>query len=158
MEDSMLRTAYRFDRRRLLSLTVAACATVALGQRAGAHDVTPTPSPAASGAGASEATPVGSPIASPVPSGPVFESTIASLKFLPPEIDIEAGTTVVWTNDDVVAHTVTHKVKVEDQLFASPFLTPGQTFTYTFDKPGTYPIYCLPHPFMTQTVVVTAKT
>lgn len=80
-----------------------------------------------------------------------------SLKFIPPEIDIEAGTTVVWTNEDVVAHTVTHKVNVEDQLFASPFISPGQSFSYTFDKPGTYPIYCLPHPFMMQTVVVAAK-
>ena len=49
-----------------------------------------------------------------------------SLKFIPPEIDIKVGTTVVWTNEDVVAHTVTHKVKVEDQLFASPLLAPGQ--------------------------------
>lgn len=147
----------RLGRRRLLSAAGALLATIALGQRVGANDLTPTPSPAASGAGAREATPVGSPVASPVPSGPIFESTIKSLKFLPPEIDIEAGTTVVWTNEDVVAHTVTHKVKVKDQLFASPFLTPGQTFAYTFDKPGTYPIYCLPHPFMTQTVVVTAK-
>ena len=55
-----------------------------------------------------------------------------------------------------VAHTVTHKVKVEDQLFSSPFLAPGDTFSYTFEKPGKYPIFCLPHPFMSQTVVVSA--
>ncbi len=77
-----------------------------------------------------------------------------SLKFIPDEIDIKAGTTVIWTNEDVVAHTVTHRVKVEDQLFASPLLAPGDTFSYTFDKAGTYPFYCMPHPFMTGSVVV----
>ena len=90
--------------------------------------------------------------------GPVFESTIHSFQFLPPEIDIEVGTTVVWTNNDVVAHTVTLRASGKDQLFSSPYLTPGQTFSYTFDKPGTYPIFCMPHPFMTQTVVVTEKS
>ncbi len=77
-----------------------------------------------------------------------------SLKYIPQEIDIKVGTTVVWTNEDEVAHTVTHRAKVEDQLFSSPLLAPGETFSYTFDTAGMYGVYCLPHPFMTGTVVV----
>jgi len=142
---------HRFGRRAFLA-AAAALTALGLGHRSDAHEKTPTP--AMSAAGKPEATPVGSPIASPVVTGPIFEAPIRSLKFLPPEIDIEVGTTVVWINEDVIAHTVTHRVKPGDQLFASPYLVPGERFSYTFAKPGAYPVYCLPHPFMTQTVVV----
>ncbi len=148
---------HRLGRRQLLSLAGAVFAAGATGARADAHTATPTPSQAASDAGTKEATPVGSPVAAPVSTGPVFESTIRSFQFLPPEIDIETGTTVIWTNNDVVVHTVTHRANATDQLFSSPFLTPSQTFSYTFDKPGIYPIFCMPHPFMTQTVMVKEK-
>ena len=143
-------------RRELLAAAAAVLATLAIGIRGNAHDKTPTPpeTPRTDAPGKTGASLAGSPTASPVATGPMFESTIQSLKYLPPEIDIEAGTTVVWTNEDVVAHTVTHKVKVEDQLFASPMLAPGDQFSFTFEKPGTYPVYCLPHPFMSQTVKV----
>ena len=146
--------AFRLHRRALLA---SASAVVALGpgRRIDAQDE--TPAPASSAAGQSEASPVGSPAASPVVPGPVFESPIKGLKFLPPEIEITAGTTVTWINQDVVAHTATHKVKLEDQLFNSPYLTTGESFSFTFEKPGTYPVYCLPHPFMTQTVVVSER-
>lgn len=140
----------RLNRRGFLSVAGAILAAPAFGGSVAAA----TPTPAASAAGVAEATPLASPAASPIAIGPVFESTMESLKFLPPEIEITAGTTVVWTNKDVVPHTVTHKVKVEDQLFASPFLLPGETFSHAFDTPGAYPVYCLPHPFMTQTVIV----
>jgi len=144
----------RLGRRRLFSVAVAALVSGALRQGVASHDSTPTPTPAPSSAGTKESTPSGSPSASPAATGPVFESTMQSLKYIPAEIEIEAGTTVVWTNLDVVAHTVTHKVKIEDQLFDSPWMGPGDTFSFTFEERGKYPIYCLPHPFMTQMVVV----
>ncbi len=144
--------APRLGRRRLLSGAGAAFVALVLGPPIDAHDGTPTSGE--SGTSSHIATSVGSPVASPISSGPVFEATMQSLKFLPPEIDIETGTTVVWTNKDVVAHTVTHRASAKDQLFSSPYLSPGQTFSYTFDKPGIYAIFCIPHPFMAQTVVV----
>ncbi|MEZ4506523.1 MAG: plastocyanin/azurin family copper-binding protein [Thermomicrobiales bacterium] len=145
------------DRRRLLALGMSALVGSLGLQRAAAHDATATPTSAGPAAGMADATPVASPAASPAASGSTFVSTIVSLKFTPPEIDIEAGTTVIWENRDVVSHTVTHKAKVEDQLFASPYIEPGKSFSFTFDKPGTYPVFCIPHPFMSQTVVVTEK-
>ncbi|MDZ4730142.1 MAG: plastocyanin/azurin family copper-binding protein [Xanthomonadales bacterium] len=154
MDHPIVPITVRFDRRRLLTVGGAVFISIALGRRTDAHDPTPAATPASTAAGAKEASPAASPVASSDPTGPVFESPIKSLKFIPQEIDITAGTTVIWTNEDVVPHTVTHKVKLEDQLFASPMLLPGQTFTYTFEKPGTYPVYCLPHSFMTQKVVV----
>jgi outer membrane protein assembly factor BamB/plastocyanin len=110
--------------------------------------------PAPSAAGEPEASPTITATEAPTPAGEVFEATMQSLKYIPEDIDIKVGTTVVWTNEDVVAHTVTHRAKVEDQLFSSPLLVPGETFSFTFETAGTYGIFCLPHPFMTGTVVV----
>lgn len=148
----------RFDRRQLLTATVAAGAAVAFAGRIVVDGATPTATPVAKGtptstaAGPPEATPIaGTPSAV---SGKVFEASMQSLKFIPPEIDIEAGTTVGWKNEDTVAHTVTHRMKVEDQLFSSPLIAPGDSFSFTFETPGTYAYYCMPHPFMTGAVVV----
>jgi len=110
--------------------------------------------PVPSAAGEPDASPTIVLTETPTPSGAVFEATIQGLKFIPPEIDIAVGTTVVWKNEDVVAHTVTHRANAADQLFASPYIVPGDSFTFTFDTAGTYPYFCLPHPFMTGTVVV----
>lgn len=77
-----------------------------------------------------------------------------ALKYLPAEISIHAGTTVVWTNDDVVAHTVTQRVSPADRELHSPMMLPGESFAFTFDRPGSYPYFCEPHPFMTGRVTV----
>lgn len=151
---------YRSNRRHLITAVVAGVAALRLGSdRADSHDQTPTPvsTPSPSAAGTKDAVPAGSPAATPVATGLVAEATMRGLKFLPPEIDIDAGTTVVWTNNDIVAHTATHRVQPADQLFSSPILLPGESFSFTFDKPGTYPVMCLPHPFMSQKIVVSEK-
>ena len=43
-----------------------------------------------------------------------------------------------------------------DQLAASPLLSRGESWSYTFQEPGTYQIRCRPHPQMRQTVHVVA--
>lgn len=129
--------------------------------------VSATETPVESAAGEQEPTPIGgavgmpktSPVASPEASpaaspAAVFDASMQSLKFLPQEIRIPVGTTVVWTNKDTVTHTVTQRAKPEDQIFSSPMIPPGGSFSFTFEKPGTYPYFCMPHPFMTGTVVV----
>jgi plastocyanin len=70
--------------------------------------------------------------------------------FTPARIEVSAGTTVVWTNQDQLIHTVT----ANDKRFDSGLLEPGKTYRRTFDRPGEYPYYCLPHPFMKGVVVV----
>jgi plastocyanin len=59
--------------------------------------------------------------------------------FRPENITITAGTRVDWLNVGQKKHTVTN-----DTLFDSDILV-GQTFSYTFDKPGTYQYYCVIH-------------
>lgn len=65
-------------------------------------------------------------------------------------LTVSVGTTVTWTNDDTMAHTVTGL----DGSFDSNFLDPGASWSYTFTEPGEYEYYCLPHPWMRAKVVV----
>jgi plastocyanin len=67
------------------------------------------------------------------------------------EITVPVGTTVVWTNNDPVAHTVTDV----DQAWDSGLFDQGVTFSKTFSEPGEYPYYCIPHPMMIGKVIVT---
>ena len=75
---------------------------------------------------------------------------ISGFAFGPAELQIAAGTTVTWTNQDAASHTVT----ADDGSFDSGNLTTGQTFSQTFDTPGTYTYHCNIHPSMTATIVV----
>ncbi|MEO5985459.1 MAG: plastocyanin/azurin family copper-binding protein [Candidatus Limnocylindria bacterium] len=66
-------------------------------------------------------------------------------------LTVKVGTTVTWTNDDPeMIHTVTDV----DAGFDSGFLDPGDSFSFTFDTPGEYEYYCLPHPWMRAMIVV----
>lgn len=86
------------------------------------------------------------------PTAPQSTSvTISNFAFSPKQLSVKAGTTVTWTNNDSVAHTVTS----DDGFFESGTLNAGGTYSYVFPAPGTYNYYCRPHPYMTATVVVT---
>jgi plastocyanin len=61
--------------------------------------------------------------------------------FNPQDVTVPVNTTVTWTNPDSVAHTVTW----DDRSVDSGLFDPGQTFQYTFDTPGTYTYFCIPH-------------
>ena len=75
---------------------------------------------------------------------------IDNFSFSPPNLEIKAGTTVTWTNADDIPHTVVSN----DKAFKSKVLDTDQRFSFTFDKPGTYPYFCSLHPKMTAKVVV----
>lgn len=65
-------------------------------------------------------------------------------------LTIPVGTTVTWTNDDNMMHTVT----AADGSFDSGFVDAGDNWSYTFDRPGEYEYLCLPHPWMRARVIV----
>jgi plastocyanin len=71
--------------------------------------------------------------------------------FGPDQLTVPVGTTVTWTNNDADAHTVVAK----DNSFASPALGKGQSFSFKFEKAGSYNYLCSIHPFMVATVTVT---
>ena len=63
--------------------------------------------------------------------------------FDPANITIEPGTTVTWVQSGNRAHTTTSY----DDLWDSGFIAggSGETFSFTFDEPGTYDYFCIPH-------------
>ena len=91
--------------------------------------------------------------ADPGQTVPVATDSVAikNFAFSPVTVTVRAGTTITWTNGDQDAHTVT----ATGGVFKSPTLNTGDTYRYTFTKPGRYDYLCTIHPFMTATVVVT---
>jgi len=75
---------------------------------------------------------------------------ISGFAFSQPDLQIAAGTTVTWTNQDSANHTVTS----DDGAFDSGQLAQGDTYSWTFDTPGTYTYHCANHPNMTASVTV----
>ena len=77
---------------------------------------------------------------------------ISNFAFRPAELHIHVGQTVTWLNceEDATSHT-SH---ANDETWSSPLLSPGTTFSHTFDQAGTFDYHCDPHPFMTGRVVV----
>jgi plastocyanin len=65
-------------------------------------------------------------------------------------LTINAGTTVTWVNVDNEPHFVAS----DTGLFRSGGLDTNESFSYKFDKPGTYRIYCTIHPRMVATITV----
>jgi plastocyanin len=78
-----------------------------------------------------------------------------TIAFEPPVITVPVGTTVTWTNQDVVRHTVTSGTPAAaDGGFDEPLAAEGGTVTITFDEPGTVAYFCDVHHNMTGEVVV----
>ena len=76
--------------------------------------------------------------------------------WLPSDISVGVGETVTWSNDDTAAHTVTSGSAVDgpDGNFDSSLFMAGTTFEVTFDTEGTFPYFCMVHPWMAGTVIV----
>jgi len=76
--------------------------------------------------------------------------TIDNFTFSPATLTVPSGTTVTWTNQDDMVHTVTEA----NRGFSSQGLETGDTYAHTFTEPGTYAYFCALHPRMTATVIV----
>jgi plastocyanin len=76
----------------------------------------------------------------PTPTQAFNEVIILGRALLPDPITVPAGTTVTWTNKDPTTYTVTNN----DGLFNAE-LAFGDSFSYTFNEPGTFTYDCIPH-------------
>ena len=74
--------------------------------------------------------------------------TIQNFAFSPNHLEVAKGSTVTWKNQDTAVHSIV------SATFASRTLHNGETFSFTFDQPGTYAYSCGIHPAMQGTVVV----
>jgi plastocyanin len=84
------------------------------------------------------------------------EVVARNINFEPADIEVEAGTTVTWVNEDIVNHTVTSGPAGDpDGMFDEPLQSDGDDVTVTFDEAGTFAYYCDLHRSMIGTVTVT---
>jgi plastocyanin len=90
----------------------------------------------------------GGPAAIADPPAPQF--LIQGFQFVPTELTVPVGSTVTWINQDEDVHAVASLTK----LFRSTALETGASFSFKFEKPGTYQFACSFHPQMRGTVVV----
>ncbi len=76
--------------------------------------------------------------------------------YLPDNVSINAGDTVIWSNTDTAAHTVTSGSPTDgpDGTFDSSLFMAGATFEVTFDDSGSYDYFCMVHPWMQGNVQV----
>lgn len=83
------------------------------------------------------------------------EVTIYKMKFIPQQVVIAPGDTVTWLNKEKRQY---HSVWFKQFSKEEPdYFFPDETFVQHFDKPGSYPYSCAPHPEMTGTIIVKAK-
>ena len=89
--------------------------------------------------------------------------TLQDMVFQPNRLEVASGATVEWVNDSDVPHTVTayqDHIPDDASYFASGdfeseraarnevaggLVDPGDTYLHTFEAPGQYAYYCIPH-------------
>ena len=76
---------------------------------------------------------------------------IENFTFNPDAVTIKAGTTIKWTNDDDIPHSV---VEAETKFRSKP-IDSGETFEMTFTNPGEVNYFCGLHPHMKGKITVT---
>lgn len=82
---------------------------------------------------------------------------ISGFAFSPAQITIKVGDTVTWTNKDDAPHKVAsnpHPTHTDLPGLVSDILAKGDTYSYTFEKAGTFGYHCHLHPNMTGTIIV----
>ena len=78
------------------------------------------------------------------------------LRFVPESLTIQAGDTVTWQNVSELPHTVTaDPAEAQDgnhvslpesaETFNSGIIQAGESWSRTFDVPGEYTYFCIPH-------------
>ena len=135
---------------------IAMVAVVGCASASSAPSASPSPSP--------------SPTASPKP----VAISIKSFAFNPATVEVVKGTTVTWTNEDAVNHTITTGTPPPSapplpsgaSPTPSPSLSTGDgrvnsgriqaagTFSFTFNEAGTFAYFCSVHPRMVATITV----
>ncbi|MDQ1500647.1 MAG: hypothetical protein QOI86_3987 [Actinomycetota bacterium] len=94
------------------------------------------------------------------------EIAIKGFMFQPNPVHVTVGTTVTWTNQDEILHTVTAGTRTYDDQHLQKEIVPGppgfdfqldgkgKTATFTFSQTGTFNYLCSRHPGMDAQIVV----
>ena len=88
------------------------------------------------------------------PSGP---SVAEPDCFIPSVVTIKADTEVTWENNDTAAHTASAGTPTDGLSghWDSSLIMAGGSYTLSFEgfEPGTYPYFCMVHPWMIGTII-----
>lgn len=88
--------------------------------------------------------------AEPAPGEPrSHQVTIRNVAYVPAQITLRPGDSIVWTNDDIVAHTATSRTGGFNLQ-----LPPGGTSSVIMARPGIFDYTCLFHPNMRGRIIV----
>jgi plastocyanin len=82
------------------------------------------------------------------------DATMVEIKdftYVPASLEIPVGATVTWTNSDAAPHTATAQ---DREALQSGTLNQGDSYSQTFDQPGTFDYFCEFHANMKGTIVV----
>ena len=77
---------------------------------------------------------------------------IVNFEFKPQKVTVKPGTKVTWTNGDTAIHAIKDTSSLATPV--SKDLGKGDTFSITYDQPGSYSYICGIHNYMTGTVDV----
>lgn len=108
----------------------------------------------AAACGGPAARPSPAPASTPGAGGARRMVVVQNFRFSPAQVEVAAGTTVIWTNNDSTTHTVTsgepsNKTGVFDMPVAD-----GATVQFTFAQAGTFTYFCSIHPTIRGTITV----
>ncbi len=154
---------HRFLARALIAIA-ALVSIMALAACGGPATPSAAPSAPASSAPASSAPASSAPAGAASPSasagGPAAMAVTVDmgddLKYSPEHVTIKKGGTITWKNTSGVVHTSTDdpskaadpanaKLPAGAKTWDSGNIDPGKDFTHTFDTPGDYTYFCIPH-------------
>ena len=79
---------------------------------------------------------------------------ITGMRYEPATVTVDSGDTIVWVNEDPVAHTVT---SVAAGRFDSRAIAPGGHWRHEAAAPGRYAYACAFHPTMQAMLIVKPK-
>jgi len=77
-------------------------------------------------------------------SAPARSVAIENMQFTPATLQVRRGERIVWSNRDLVPHTVTAR----DGSFDSHAIAPGATWSFVATQAGALDYACLYHPTM----------
>jgi plastocyanin len=100
-------------------------------------------------------------------AGPTYTVNLTDAnQFQPATLTVPKGATVTWKNTSQTTHTVTDDPSKASnkadaalpsgaQVWDSGNLAAGQSFSHTFDVPGTYKYFCVPHESLGMVATIT---
>ncbi len=81
---------------------------------------------------------------------PKMAVNIDNFAFTPPSVMVKPGTIVTWTNRDDIPHVVL----MQSLKLRSKVMDTNDSFSYRFEKPGSFDYFCALHPHMKGQVIV----